>query len=86
MTYEDTYDLIGNIDIYVIDQILKARYLPGQSIFDAGCGSGRNLKWFYQNNFEITGIDANAQRITEAKKHYPKASTNFTVGELDKLP
>jgi 2-polyprenyl-3-methyl-5-hydroxy-6-metoxy-1,4-benzoquinol methylase len=86
MNYGQTYDLIGNVDIYVIDQILKERYQPGQSILDAGCGGGRNLKWFYQNDFEITGIDADAERITEAKEHYPKASANFTVGELDQLP
>lgn len=85
MNYGQTYDLIGNVDIYVIDQILKERYQPGQSILDAGCGGGRNLKWFYQNNFEITGIDADAQRITEAKERYPKDSANFTVGKLDQL-
>jgi ubiquinone/menaquinone biosynthesis C-methylase UbiE len=86
MNYEQTYNLVGNVDIYVIDQILKGRYQSGQSILDAGCGGGRNLKWFYQNNFEITGIDADAQRIKEAKERYPKASENFTVGKLDQLP
>ena len=37
-----------NIDgIYILDPILKGRYQFGDIILDAGCGSGRNLKWFY---------------------------------------
>lgn len=86
MSYEQTYNLIGNVDIYIIDQILKDRYHPGQTILDAGCGSGRNLKWFYQNGFSITGIDADGERIARAKEAYPRASTNFTIGKLDDLP
>ena len=86
MNSEQTYDLIGNVDIYIIDQILKGRYQAGSSILDAGCGSGRNLKWFYQNDFKIVGIDADAERIAEAKQIYPNVSENFLVGSLDRLP
>ncbi|NEN24258.1 class I SAM-dependent methyltransferase [Cryomorpha ignava] len=85
MNYKQTYDLIGNVDIYIIDQILKGRYQPGESILDAGCGSGRNLKWFYQNYFTLAGIDADAERIAQAKENYPDISKNFTVGNLDSL-
>ncbi|MBV1925363.1 MAG: class I SAM-dependent methyltransferase, partial [Dokdonia sp.] len=51
-----------------------------------GCGSGRNLKWFYQNGFTITGIDMDADRIAQTKETYPKASQNFSVGTLENLP
>ena len=86
MNHKDTFDLFGNVDIYVIDQILKGRYQPGQSILDAGCGSGRNLKWFYQNDFSIVGIDADSQSILYAKTIYPNQKGSFIVGELDHLP
>lgn len=86
MNHSETFDLLGNVDIYVIDQILKGRYKPGQTILDAGCGSGRNLKWFYKNDFNIYGIDIDAQRIALAKEQYPKASESFIIGELDNLP
>ncbi|WP_026451292.1 class I SAM-dependent methyltransferase [Aequorivita capsosiphonis] len=86
MNYKQTFNLLGNVDIYVIDQILKGSYQSGQSILDAGCGSGRNLKWFYQNDFSITGIDVDAERIKLAKEIYPNSSGNFTVGTLDKMP
>lgn len=86
MNHSQTFDLVGNVDIYIIDQILKERYQEGAAILDAGCGSGRNLKWFYQNQFTITGIDAHAERITEAKENYPMASGSFSVGKLEDLP
>lgn len=86
MNHTQTFDLIGNVDIYILDQILKGRYEAGASILDAGCGSGRNLKWFYQNDFTITGIDVDAERIIQAKENYPEASRNFSVGTLENLP
>ena len=86
MEFSRTFDLLGNVDIYVIDQILKGRYRSGQSILDAGCGNGRNLKWFYQNEFYISGIDTDADRIAQAQQNYPEGSTNFTVGNLEHLP
>lgn len=86
MNYEETYNIIGDVDIYVIDQILKGRYRSGQSLLDAGCGSGRNLKWFYQNDFQIHGIDVDEHRIEDAKAVYPKGVDNFLVGKLDDLP
>lgn len=86
MDYNETYQAIGHVDIYVIDQILKKRYLPNQKILDAGCGSGRNLKWFYQNDFKLSGIDADTNRIAHAKEIYPKIATELRVGQLDDLP
>jgi SAM-dependent methyltransferase len=44
-------DAISGTDIYILDQILKNRYQTGDSILDAGCGNGRNLKWFYQSKY-----------------------------------
>ena len=85
MNYEQTYRSLGNIDIYIIDQILKNRYLSGQSILDAGCGEGRNLKWFYHNDFEIYGIDFDPSRLELAQKKYPKITDHFILGHLDAL-
>ena len=86
MNHTQTFDLLGNVDIYIIDQILKGTYQKGASILDAGCGSGRNLKWFYQNDFIIAGIDADPKRITQAKENYPKTSKSLIIGKLAELP
>ena len=46
MKEETIQSLVGNTDIYLLDQIMKERYKRGESILDAGCGEGRNLHWF----------------------------------------
>src|SRR5688572_8817162 len=33
-------EFFGEIDIYLFDQLLKARFVPGMRVLDAGCGSG----------------------------------------------
>lgn len=86
MNYTETQAILGKVDIYLIDQILKNRYAPDDSILDAGCGEGRNLKWFYANNYKISGIDTDIERLENAKLIYPKSAANFQVGDLDALP
>lgn len=77
---------LGNTDIYIIDQILKGRYAKGDAILDAGCGGGRNLQWFVQNNFEIRGVDRSAKSIEDIKNKYPAIFKQFQIAELDDLP
>ncbi len=86
MNYNKTVTALGNVDIYIIDQILKNRYAPTGTILDAGCGEGRNLKWFYNNNYNISGIDTDYNRIQVAKLKYPEAADNFSIGNLEDLP
>ncbi len=78
--------ILGNTDIYLIDQIVKGRYFSSEIILDAGCGSGRNLHWFYHNNFEIFGVDQNKTQIEKLKSLYPNQATNFSVANVDTLP
>lgn len=78
--------LIGRTDIYIVDQIMKDRYKSQDLILDAGCGEGRNLKWFYVNGFTISGVDTDAVRLENAKLMYPKSASNFKAGNLDALP
>ncbi len=59
--------LFGNIDIYLFDQLLRGRIVPGMRIFDAGCGSGRNLVYFFREGYEVFAIDADAQAVTSTR-------------------
>tara|TARA_R110001632_G_scaffold194733_3_gene316202 strand:- start:10880 stop:11467 length:588 start_codon:yes stop_codon:yes gene_type:complete len=86
MSISNIFEELGNMDIYLLDQLMKGRYHPDDNILDAGCGEGRNLKWFYANNFKISGIDTDKERLKHAKFLYPKSATNFQVGNLDALP
>lgn len=60
--------LLGGADIYLLDQILRGRAAPGKSIFDAGCGGGRNLAYFLQAGYEVAGIDSQAAAIAAVRE------------------
>ncbi len=80
-------ELIGKTDIYLLDQILKGRFLPQHRILDAGCGTGRNLYWFARNGFSsLYGIDQNADRIKKVATDLSFKDVKFSIGKLEKLP
>ena len=79
-------DTLGNIDIYLLDQIMKGRYSSNETILDAGCGVGRNMYWFYNNGFNLHAIDNNPERIEFIKSIYPKQKDNFKIASLAQLP
>lgn len=70
---------IDGIDIYLLDQILKGRYHTEDIILDVGCGNGRNLKWFYNHDFTIYGVDLNAKRLDKAKIQYSNQKEHFSI-------
>lgn len=81
----------GNIDIYLFDQILKNRFAPNSKILDAGCGTGRNLVYFLQNDFEVFGIDADQNSVSYVKELAnslnPNISKdNFQISTVEKMP
>lgn len=58
----------GQIDIYLFDQLLRGRIASGMRIFDAGCGSGRNLVYFLRQGYEVFGVDPNPQAIQAVRR------------------
>ena len=62
--------LLGQTDLYLIDQILKGRYKRGDILLDAGCGWGRNLHWFLHSGFDIYGVDSDGTAIEVLKQTY----------------
>ncbi len=88
MTIQELNNELGNIDIYLLDQILKGRYSDTKTILDAGCGEGRNIVWFLKNNFQVFGIDKNASAIRMlqfvARSLNPDIDkNNFVVGSIE---
>jgi tellurite methyltransferase len=53
----------GNIDIYLFDQLLRGRIVPGMRVLDAGCGGGRNLVFLLRNGFDVCGADEDPAAI-----------------------
>lgn len=77
---------ISGVDIYILDQILKERYHPGELILDAGCGSGRNLKWFYNTDIKVFGVDTESNTLNKCKELYPEQKENFILSSVAKIP
>ncbi|WP_162343375.1 class I SAM-dependent methyltransferase [Cyclobacterium salsum] len=59
--------LLGNIDIYLLDQLLKERFNKEMLILDAGCGEGRNTHYFIRSGYQILGVDSNPIAIQMAR-------------------
>jgi 2-polyprenyl-3-methyl-5-hydroxy-6-metoxy-1,4-benzoquinol methylase len=87
----DLQKQFGNIDIYLFDQILKGRILPGMRILDAGCGEGRNLVYLLREGFDVFGVDQDPQRISEVRQlashlGHGLPPINFQVGRVEAIP
>jgi SAM-dependent methyltransferase len=83
-------DWFGSIDIYLFDQLLKGRFVPGMRVLDAGCGSGRNLVYFLRSGYEVFGVDGSSEAISETRQlaagiapHLPP--DNFRVENVEQM-
>ncbi len=81
----------GDIDIYLFDQLLKGRFVPGSTVLDAGCGGGRNIVYMMRSGYTVYGIDHASEAINRVRAlaaglapHLP--ADNFRVGSIESLP
>ncbi len=91
MHYTTLNQALGNIDIYLLDQILKGRFQKPMRLLDAGCGEGRNLIYFIRNGFETWGVDRDASALRMlcmmGKSLHPDFDPEkFIEDELSRLP
>jgi len=86
MHHLNIHTVLGNTDIYLIDQIMKGRYAQEDIILDAGCGDGRNMHWFINNEFPIYGTDTDATMINALSKKYSSLPTDrFQVSAVKNM-
>ena len=87
MKTSSIHEVIGDTDIYLVDQILKGRYHDNDTILDAGCGTGRNMHWFLQNKMCIYGVDTNNGFITALKMDNPTLpASRLQVAKVELMP
>ena len=90
---QDSIDLqewFGGIDIYLFDQLLKGRLVPGMRVLDAGCGSGRNLVYLLKSGYQVFAVDESEQAIAHVRQlasglapHLPP--DNFRSGSVETI-
>lgn len=77
---------LGNIDIYLLDQLLKGKITKEMKILDAGCGEGRNLSYFINNGYDVFGVDKSPIAIKMlrmmAKNYEPERFNESTVEDM----
>jgi len=91
MKNEHLQETLGNIDIYLLDQLLKGTYDNCSSVLDAGCGAGRNLFYFLKNGFDVFGVDSSEEAIAYVRNMataFPQinALEHFIVSPVEQLP
>jgi tellurite methyltransferase len=89
-TSNNLQEWFGGIDIYVFDQLLKGRFTAGMRVLDAGCGSGRNLVYFFRSGYEVFGVDESEAAIAQTRQlaatlapHLP--ADNFRVEPVERM-
>jgi len=60
---QDLQQQLGQIDIYLFDQLLRDRIRPGTRVLDTGCGSGRNLVYFLREGYAVFSVDTDPHAI-----------------------
>jgi SAM-dependent methyltransferase len=86
----DLTEQFGGIDIYLFDQLLKGRLASGMRVLDAGCGSGRNLRYLMRAGFDVFAVDPSAEAIAAvralARELAPDLSSrNFRVEAVEAM-
>lgn len=85
MSPEDINRAFGNIDLFLFDQLLKGNFNNRRILLDAGCGEGRNLKYFISSGVEVYGIDTSAAAIRMAGMVYRNRAT-FQQAAIEDQP
>jgi SAM-dependent methyltransferase len=84
MEIAELNSLLGNIDIYLLDQVLKGRFSKEMKILDAGCGEGRNLVYFLHQGFQVFGVDANPIAIQMARVYAQTIQPGYDIQRFQK--
>ncbi len=86
----DLQEWFGGIDIYLFDQLLKGRLVPGMRVLDAGCGNGRNLVYFLRSGYEVFAVDESDKAIDHLRQLAARLAPhlepeNFRVQPVESL-
>jgi tellurite methyltransferase len=89
-SFPNLQEWFGSIDIYLFDQLLKGRIVPGMRVLDAGCGAGRNLVYLLRSGVEVFGVDESSAALTQTRQlaaelapHLPP--DNFRVEPVERM-
>ncbi len=63
MDIREINNFFGDMDLFLLDYLLKGKISKDSRVLDVGCGGGRNAVYFIQNQFDYTGIDPDESKV-----------------------
>ncbi|HXW06145.1 MAG TPA: class I SAM-dependent methyltransferase [Vicinamibacterales bacterium] len=83
--------LVGAIDIYLFDQLLRGAFDARRRVLDAGCGGGRNLPYFLQRGYDICAVDLDPAAVAAVRRLLARLAPqlpadNVVQGAVEALP
>ena len=88
VSYDRWYDTpkgrwTGEMEYRLLSRELRA--LPGESLLDAGCGTGWFSRRFFRDGLRVTGVDRNMDWLAFAREKGPEG-LSWIGGDLRALP
>ena len=81
MKLSDYNNQFGDIDLFLLDLLLKGEVSDQAEVLDAGCGAGRNTFFFLRHSFRVTAIDKNPADVGATNL----MSRSFNKGDVAKV-
>lgn len=88
MTFFDmNIESLRQVDIYLIDQLLRGQIKSGDRVLDAGCGVGRNISALLSFGCNVYGFDECPRAVMECQSRFDsEIRDHFKVGLLERPP
>jgi tellurite methyltransferase len=82
MTPLEINNYFGDMDIFLMDLILKGKIPEKGKVLDAGCGEGRNGIYFINNQYSYTGVDTDRSKVSLIEFLSQGANASFFVEDI----
>ena len=81
---EDFKYLLESCDLDPLTPYIIKHLSPHGKLLEAGCGSGRYVKYLHDRGYDITGIEYNQETVNNVNKIWPELSV--VQGDILSLP
>ena len=82
---DDYYNETINLDMSIQYSMFERRLYAGAHILDLGCGSGRDVKYFLEQGYEVTAIDGSEKLCEKASAITGLKIKNILFQDIDEV-
>jgi tellurite methyltransferase len=82
MTPHEINNYFGDMDIFLMDLILKGKISEKAKVLDAGCGEGRNGIYFINRGYDYVGIDTDRSKVSLIDFLSKGANASFFIEDI----